>query len=104
MRATLFCAAAAAVLAAGGAARSDVTLNFFGDVNYVVEHEPSTSNTFQAATLDVFATQTEGKFSFIGEMIVEAHGGNEFSIDVDRLEIAYKPTPWLRFRAGRLRS
>jgi hypothetical protein len=94
----------ASVLAAGGAARADVTLNFFGDINYVVAHESSTSNTFQAAELDIFASQTEGKFSFIGEVLVEALGENEFSTDIDRLEVSYKPTPWLRLRAGRLRS
>jgi hypothetical protein len=92
------------MLASGGVARADVTLNFFGDINYVIEHEEDTSNTFQACTLDVFATQTEGKFSFIGELIVEALGTNEFSVDLDRLEVSYKPTPWLRFRAGRIRS
>jgi hypothetical protein len=104
MRARLSCAAAVTVLAAGGAARADVTLNFFGDVNYVVDHQAETSNSFQAATLDVFASQTEGKFSFIGEIIVEALGTNSFEVDVDRLEVAYKPTSWLRFRAGRMRS
>src|SRR5262245_11009540 len=109
MRARLCCAVAASALAAGGAARADVTLNFFGDINYVVDHESheaeaATTNSFQAATLDVFATQTEGKFSFVGEMIAEALGTNSFEIDVDRLEVAYKPTSWLRFRAGRMRS
>jgi hypothetical protein len=109
MRPRILLPSIASVLVAGGAARADVTLNFFGDINYAVQHaavenESSTSNTFQAATLDVFATQTEGKFSFIGEMIVEALGTNEFSVDIDRLEVAYKPTPWLRIRAGRMRS
>jgi hypothetical protein len=105
MRARLCCAVAASALAAGGAARADVTLNFFGDIDYHVEHEAdATTNTFQAATLDVFATQTEGKFSFVGELIAEALGTNSFEIDVDRLEVAYKPTPWLRLRAGRMRS
>jgi hypothetical protein len=105
MRARLSCAAAATVLAAGGAARADVTLNFFGDINYVVDHEEDvTNNSFQAATLDVFATQTEGKFSFVGEMIAEALGTNAFDIDVDRLEVAWKAKSWLRFRAGRMRS
>ncbi|HEX3760865.1 MAG TPA: porin [Kofleriaceae bacterium] len=104
MRPGFSCAVLASALAAGGAARADVTLNFFGDINYSMQHDDATSNTFQASTLDVFATQTEGKFSFIGEMIIEADGTNEFSVDIDRLEVAYKPTPWLHFRAGRLRS
>ena len=106
MRARLSCTVAAGMLAAAGAARADVTLNFFGDINYAVEHEAEnqTTNSFQAATLDVFATQTEGKFSFVGEMIAEALGTNSFEIDFDRLEVAYKPKSWLRFRAGRMRS
>lgn len=104
MRSGVSRAVLAGVVAAGGAARADVTLNFFGDVDYAVQHADTTSNTFQAAELDIFASQTEGKFSFIGEVIIEALGENEFSSDVDRLEVSYKPTPWLRLRAGRLRS
>jgi hypothetical protein len=105
MRTRVWYAVLASALAAGGTARADVTLNFFGDINYsVVREEGETTNSFQAATLDVFATQTEGKFSFIGEMIVEALGSNEFEVDIDRLEVSYKPRAWLRFRAGRLRS
>jgi hypothetical protein len=92
------------LLAAGGLAQADATINFFGDVNYYVDKGDTTTNSFQAATLDIFASQTEGKFSFIGEVIVEALGSNDFSIDVDRLEVAYAPRPWLRFRAGRIRS
>lgn len=105
MKAGLSWAVLATGLAASGAARADVTLNFFGDINYNVDHEPdATTNSFQAATLDVFATQTEGKFAFVGEMIAEAVGTNSFELDVDRLEVAYRPTSWLRLRAGRMRS
>jgi hypothetical protein len=86
------------------AARADTAINFFGDVNYFVDKSDVTTNSFQASTLDIFASQTEGKFSFVGEVIVEALGSNDFSIDVDRLEVAYVPRPWLRFRAGRIRS
>jgi hypothetical protein len=94
----------AGVLGTASAARADLTLNFYGDVNYAVEHVETTSNSFQAATLDIFASQTEGKFSFIGEMVIKAFGTNSFHQDIDRLEVSYRPTPWLRFRAGRLRS
>jgi hypothetical protein len=104
MRSRIHLCTIAGVLAFAGTARADLTLNFFGDVNYVVEHEGETSNTFQAAALDIFASQTEGKFSFIGEILIEAFGDNSFDQDIDRLEVAYKPTDWLRFRAGRLRS
>jgi hypothetical protein len=97
-------AASAGVLAVAVPAHADLTLNFFGDVNYEVEHAEETSNTFKAATLDLFANQTEGKFSFIGEMIIEAFGSNNFNQDIDRLEVMYRPTEWLRLRAGRLRS
>jgi hypothetical protein len=97
-------AVTAAVLVAGGAARADTAINFFGDVGYYYDKADTTTNSFQASTLDIFASQTEGKFSFVGEVIVEAFGTNDFAIDVDRLEVAYKPRPWLRFRAGRIRS
>lgn len=94
----------AIVLAAGGAARADSAINFFGDTNYYVDKADTTTNSFQASTLDIFASQTEGKFSFVGEIIVEAFGSNDFAIDVDRLEVSYAPRSWLRFRAGRIRS
>lgn len=91
-------------LASVGSARADSTINFFGDANYFVGHDGSTENWFQASSLDIFAMQTEGKFSFVGELAVEAFGTNQFSIDADRLEIMYQPTPWLRVRAGRIRT
>jgi hypothetical protein len=102
---TRYCLVPALLVAATPtAARADTTINFFGDINYSASNEGTTTNTFQASSLDVFASQTEGKFTFIGEMIVEAFGTNDFGIDVDRLEVSYKPTPWLRLRAGRIRS
>jgi len=80
-------------------------INFFGDLDYKLSHTAlSTDNTFQASTLDIFASQTEGKFTFVGEIVIEAFGSNEFGVDVDRLEVTYKARPWLRFRAGRIRS
>jgi hypothetical protein len=86
-------------------ARADATINFFGDLDYnVKKSETATTNSFQASTLDIFAMQTEGKFTFIGELVAEAFGENDFLIDVDRLEVAYKPTSWLRVRAGRIRT
>jgi len=85
-------------------AYADATINFFGDVDYEFQSQEKTTNTFQASNLDIFANETEGKFSFIGEMIVEAFQSNEFGIDVDRLEVEYKATPWLRLRAGRIRA
>jgi hypothetical protein len=97
-------AALATTFAATGPARADTAINFFGDVAYHVDKGDTTTNSFQASSLDIFASQTEGKFSFIGEMIVEALGSNDFSIDVDRLEVSYLPRRWLRLRAGRIRS
>ena len=98
-------ALATTIVALGqGSALADTTINFFGDINYNVEKREVTTNSFQAATLDMFATQREGKFSFIGEVVIEAFGENEFGIDVDRLEVTYQARPWLRLSAGRIRS
>jgi hypothetical protein len=87
-----------------GSAHGDTVINFFGDVDYYVDHHGDTTNSFQAPDLDIFATQTEGKFAFVGELIIEAFGQNTFDIDADRLEVDYKPLTWLHFRAGRIRS
>ncbi len=84
--------------------KADPAIDFFGDVGYQVQHDAATTNTFRAASLDIFATQTEGKFTFVGELIVEAFGSNDFTIDADRLEVSYKPRPWLRLRIGRIRT
>jgi hypothetical protein len=84
---------------------ADTSINFFGDVAYnVARHGEDSSNSFQAATLDIFAMQKEGKFGFMGEIVGQAFGTNDFSIDIDRLEASYEPRPWLRIRAGRLRT
>lgn len=92
------------VVAGASPVHADATINFFGDINYDLETREQTTNSFRASNLDIFANETEGKFSFIGEMIVEAGQSNEFGIDVDRLEVEYKAAPWLRLRAGRIRS
>jgi len=104
MRPGVSSAVLASALAVAGAARGDTAINFFGDTNYYVDKAEVTTNSFQASSLDVFASQTEGKFSFVGELIAEAFGSNDFAIDVDRLEVAYAPRSWLRLRAGRIRS
>jgi hypothetical protein len=91
-------------LAHGELARADPTINFFGDVDYRIVKDGTTSNEFQAPSLDIFAMQTEKNFTFVGELIAEAFGSNDFGIDADRLEVGYKPTPWLHFTAGRIRT
>jgi hypothetical protein len=98
-------AVTAACMIVARPATADTTINFFGDLDYKLSHTAlSTDNTFQASTLDIFASQTEGKFTFVGEIVMEAFGSNDFTVDVDRLEVAYQARPWLRLRAGRIRS
>lgn len=95
----------ATAAAAAHPAAADTQINFFGDVAYhVSRYGEESTNSFQAATLDIFAMQKEGKFGFMGEIVGEAFGHNEFEIDIDRLEASYEPRPWLRIRAGRLRT
>jgi hypothetical protein len=95
---------AVAITLVPAAVKADPSINFMGDVDYEIEHDPENSNTFRAPTLDIFATQTEGAFTFVGELVVEAFGSNDFTIDADRLEVSYKPWSWLRFRVGRMRT
>ena len=41
-------------------ASADTTINFFGDLDYKLSHTPlSTDNTFQASTLDIFASRRD---------------------------------------------
>ena len=92
------------LLLLAGPAQADPSINFFGDTGYELQHDDAWSNSFRAATLDIFATQTEGKFTFVGEAVIEAFGSNDFSIDADRLEVTYQPRKWLRLRIGRMRT
>jgi hypothetical protein len=104
IRTRLFVLASTLALFHHEVARADPTINFFGDVDYRVAQQGTTSSTFQAPALDIFAMQTEKNFTFVGELIAEAFGQNDFAIDVDRLEVGYKPTPWLHLTAGRIRT
>lgn len=86
-------------------ARADTSINFMGHTELALDHTPGDwDDSFRAPMLDVFATQTEAKFAFTGEFVMEAFGENTFEIDVDRLEVAYQATPWLRLRMGRMRT
>jgi len=100
----MFATVGVLALASSNPVRADPTINFFGDVDYDVEKSDTTSNAFRASSLDIFAMQTEKKFTFVGEIIAEAFGSNDFTIDVDRLEVGYKPTASLHFSVGRIRT
>jgi len=85
-------------------ARADATINFFGDLDYHVVKQDTTNNSFQASSLDIYAMDTERNFTFIGELIAQTLGGNDFGVDADRLEVGYKAAPWLHLSAGRIRT
>lgn len=96
----------AAALASGGAnaAGTDVSFNVYGDVDYHVEHAGRTTHSFAAPRLDLFPSGSNGRFSFLGEIVFEAGKDNNFAVDVERIEAAWSFADWLRVRAGRFHT
>lgn len=73
----------------------------YGDTQFDVRNHAAVHDSFAAAHLDVFATADVGKLSFLGETFFESGEGNEFAVDVERVQISYLFSNSLRVRAGR---
>ncbi len=96
---------AVALALAAGAARADVPLSFYGDVGYQFTHERAFANAFQVQRLDLFASQSVERFTFLAEVLFEASlETNAFALDVERVEVGYQLSPALRVRAGRFHT
>ncbi|HXX66144.1 MAG TPA: hypothetical protein VEK07_03130 [Polyangiaceae bacterium] len=94
----------------------DLTLKMYGDTGLAVRNNdyqpwptgtsnpnvyaPGVWNSFFAPRLDLFGAADVAKLTFLTEVMFEAEN-NEIGIDVERLQISYLFTNWLRVRAGR---
>jgi hypothetical protein len=94
---------------------TDLTLKMYGDTGFAVRNNsdqpwpanpnanayaPGVWNSFYAPRLDLFGAADAGKLSFLTEVMFEA-ADNGITLDVERLQLSYLFTNWLRVRAGR---
>lgn len=92
-------------LAASTASRAEVPISFYGDVDFKVNKEGAVTNTFAVPRLEIFAAHTIDRVTFLTEIMFEVSPEtNAFAIDVERIEVGYQLTSWLRVRAGRFHT
>src|SRR5947209_14580244 len=83
-------------------ARSDVDLKFYGDTSFGVRNHSDVSNGFTASRLELFPTASADRVSFLAELMAEGSETNEISVDLERVQVSYLFSNWLRVRAGRM--
>jgi hypothetical protein len=99
--------AVAALLSSGSLAeaQSSVNLNVYGDLDYVVEqNDTTTTNSFQSPRVELFPTATQDRLSFLAEVMFEVDEHNSFVVDVERIEVAYLFSDYFRLRLGRFHT
>jgi hypothetical protein len=99
----------AMTLSSVAARAADVNLNIYGDIDYVVEKQtdtptPGKTNSFSSPRLELFLSGTQDRLAFLAETMFEVGDNNEFSVDVERVEVAYIFSDWFRLRAGRFHT
>ena len=105
-------ALAAAGLLFAGPAAAQVSVSVFGDADYQATHDnggymanpAGTTNSFSSPRLELFLTSTQGKLAFLAETMFEVGDGNEFGIDMERIEIGYLFSDKFRLRVGRFHT
>jgi hypothetical protein len=86
------------------AAQAELGIAVYGDVDYIVQHQADTTNSFMTPRLEVFYTATQDRLSFLAEPMMEVAEDNEFAIDVERVEVAYIFADWFRLHFGRFHT
>lgn len=95
---------------------ADLTLKMYGDTGFAVRnndyqpwptgtanpnvYQQGVWNSFFAPRLDLFGAADVARLTFLTEVMFEAEN-NQIGVDVERLQISYLFTNWLRVRAGR---
>jgi hypothetical protein len=95
----------AAMVSVGGSSfATEVNLNAYGDVDYLVQRDQNqVTNAFESPRLELFLTATQDRLAFLAETMFEV-SNNEFGVDVERVEVSYLVTDWFRMRAGRFHT
>jgi hypothetical protein len=89
---------------------AELNMKIYADTSFIARthagppfNSTSNWNTFQFPEIELFPTATYDRFSFLAEIMFEADD-NEFSIDVERMQLAYSFADWLRVKAGRFHT
>ena len=77
-----------------------LSLKMYGDTLFQARNHAPVHNTFAAPHLDLFGTADVDRLSFLTEVFFEARD-NEISTDVERMQLSYLFSNWLRLRMGR---
>jgi Gram-negative porin len=84
---------------------ADLGLNIYGDLDFLVQKtSEGTTNAFMVPRLELFFNTTQDRVSFLAEMMMEVGEDNAFVVDVERVEVAYLFSEWLRLRVGRFHT
>ncbi len=94
----------AALTSPGLALGAEVGLNVYGDLDYSVQERGVVSNSFSAPRIELFPTASENKLSFLAEIMFEVGDDNEFGVDIERVQVSYLFSDWLRVSAGRFHT
>nr|HEX4316749.1 hypothetical protein [Kofleriaceae bacterium] len=80
----------------------------YGDIDGVAKTtgtRTGTSDGFSAAKLDLFTTRAVERWTFLSEVMFEADSlTNSFGLDVERVEVGYLFSNWLRVNVGRFHT
>lgn len=94
--------ALAVVAATATPASADTELALYGDTGASIATHRAAS--FEAGELDLFATASVNRWSFLAETMFEAGDDNEFRVEVERVVATYLHADWLRVGVGRFHS
>lgn len=89
------------------AAHAQLGINIYGDIGYEVDHTTNpvlNTNSFSAPRLELFLQEQQGRLAFLAETMFEVGATNEFGIDMERIEVAYLFSDYLRLRFGRFHT
>jgi hypothetical protein len=88
------------------AAHAQLSINVYGDINYLVDHTTNvpTTNSFSAPRVELFLQEQQGRLAFLAETMFEVGDANEFGVDVERIEVAYLFSDFFRLRFGRFHT
>jgi hypothetical protein len=108
--AAFFSALSVVGLAPRWAAAQELAIGAYGSVDYEATHTtfpggPAVNgNGFSIPTLDLFLRGSAGNWSFLSEVLFDIDGGNEISVDLDRMQVGYEVAEWMKISAGRFHT
>jgi hypothetical protein len=81
----------------------DVNLGFGQTANPLIFPLGAPAHTtFQLGELDLFLQSTlSSKIRFVSEIVIGSEATNEWGLDIERLQITYKPSPYFQISGGR---